>query len=184
MVPTPGYATKKDLLQVLDGENVPCELIQGTIVEKAMGQLEAELGGLLIHYLYLYLATHDLGRVYPADAPHELRKNLIRMPDVSFVSYARIPSDSRKKAVATWIPNLAAEILSKGNTQREIDRKLEEYLEAGVQIVWVVDPRKRIVAVYTPGNEPVVLDESKTLDGGDVLPGFKLKIKDWFAKVD
>jgi Uma2 family endonuclease len=184
MVPTPGYATKKDLLRVLEVENIPCELVQGTIVEKAMGQLESELTGLLIYYLHVFLASHDLGRIYLPDAPFELRKNLIRMPDIAFVSHAKIPSGSRKQAVATWVPDLAVEILSKGNTQREIDRKLQEYLDAGVQIVWVVDPRKRIVTVHMPDHQPIVLNESKTLDGGKVLPGFKLKIKDWFAKVD
>lgn len=183
--PLPGMATKKDLVRLLERDNLPCELANGTLVEKAMGQLESELGGLLIHYLYLYLASHDLGRVFGADAPHELKKRLIRMPDVAFVSHGRIPSGpARKKAVASWAPDLAVEILSKGNTPSEMELKRREYFEAGVRLVWIVDPRKRTVDVYTSADSHATVNETGVLDGGDVLPGFKLKLRDWFAKVE
>lgn len=182
--PPPGQATKRDLIRLLDQENVLCELVDGVLVEKAVGQIESVLGGWLIHCLWAYLETRDLGRVYGADAPHELRPRLIRMPDVAYVSYGRLPQgEARKKPVATWVPDLAVEILSKGNSKKEIDRKLSEYLAAGVLLIWVVDPRKRIVKVCSPGKSAVVLDEGDRLDGGTVLPGFELSIREWFAKI-
>jgi Uma2 family endonuclease len=75
------------------------------------------------------------------------------------------------------------EVLSKGNTPKEIQRKLKEYFLAGTRLVWVVDPRQRHVRVYTAPDRFVVLTEADTLDGGDVLPGFQLPLRELFALV-
>ena len=64
-------------------------------------------------------------------------------------------------------------------------RKLGEYFKAGVLLVWIVDPRARTVAVYTKAaQEPLILGEADTLDGGDVLPGFQLVLQDLFGRLD
>ncbi len=183
--PPPGQAKKRDLVQLLHSDSVLCELVDGTLVEKAVGQIESVLGGWLIHCLWAYLETRDLGRVYGADAPCELRPRLIRLPDVSFVSYGRIPQgEARKRPVATWVPELAVEILSKGNSKKEINRKVSEYFAAGVLLVWVVDPRKKSVRVYTAKDVAVTLEITDQLEGGDVLPGFSISIQDWFSKIE
>ena len=183
--PTPGTATKRDLLRLLDKFNIQCELVDGTLVEKPMGQIESRLGTWLSFYLCSYLQQHDIGWVSGSDAPHELISKLIRMPDVAFVSYGRLPEgEARKKPVASWAPDLAVEILSKSNTRKEIDRKRREYFDAGVQLLWVADPRKKTVKVYTSYDECVTLGVADILDGGTVLPGFQLSIGEWYAKVD
>ena len=183
--PTPGTATRRDLLQLLDKFNIQCELVDGTLVEKAMGQIESSLGMWLGFYLCAYLEQHDIGRIYGSDAPHELEYKLIRLPDVAFVSHGRIPKgEARNKPVASWAPDLAVEILSKSNTRKEIDRKRGEYFAAGVRLVWVADPRKKTVKVYTSPDECVTLTTADMLDGGDVLPGFSLSIGTWYAKVN
>jgi Uma2 family endonuclease len=183
--PPPGLATKRDLLRLLERDNIPCELVNGTLVEKAMGQIESSLAVWLAHFLCVYLESRPIGRVFGADAPHELRKKLIRMPDVAFVSHARIPAgDARKKPIAAWAPDLAVEILSKGNTRAEIEMKRREYFDAGVRLVWIVDPRKRTVNVHTSFESGTELSENDVLDGGDVLPGFRLSLRNWFAKVE
>lgn len=183
--PTPGTATKRDLLRLLDKFNIQCELVDGTLVEKPMGQIESRLGTWLSFYLCAYLEQHDIGWISGSDAPHELVSKLIRMPDVAFVSYGRLPEgEARKKPVASWAPDLAVEILSKSNTRKEIDRKRGEYFAAGVRLVWVADPRKKTVKVYTSPDDCVTLTTADTLDGGDVLPGFSLSIGTWYAKVD
>ena len=82
------------------------------------------------------------------------------------------------------MPDLVVEILSKGNTPKEMKRKLGEYFKAGVRLVWYVDPSKRTVTVYTAVDRSTVLHEDDTLDGGDVLPGFSLSIRDWFAEAE
>lgn len=182
--PAPGKATKKDLVRLLERQKVLCELVDGTLVEKPVGQIESVLASWLGHCLWAYLTTKDLGRVYSPDGPFQLKPRLIRLPDVAFVSHDRIPQgESRHKSVATWVPNLAVEILSKGNSKKEIQRKLEEYFEAGVMVVWIVDPRKRTVSVYSDISSSVTLQENETLEGGTILPGFKMSIREWFDKI-
>jgi Uma2 family endonuclease len=75
------------------------------------------------------------------------------------------------------------EVLSKGNTRQEMARKLKEYFLAGVLLVWYVDPKRRTVTVYTAPDQSVVRSEEETLDGGDVIPGFKLPLRKLFAQV-
>jgi Uma2 family endonuclease len=75
-------------------------------------------------------------------------------------------------------------VLSKGNTRKEMARKLDEYFRVGARLVWYVDPQKRTVRVYTARDRSVLLHEDQTLDGGDVLPGFSLSIRDWFAEAE
>jgi Uma2 family endonuclease len=82
------------------------------------------------------------------------------------------------------IPDLAVEVLSEGNTANEMRRKREEYFSAGVRLVWIVDPDERTVAIYTAPEECLVLEESQTLDGGDVLPGFVLPLSNLFSELD
>ena len=81
-------------------------------------------------------------------------------------------------------PDLVVEVLSKGNTPREMNRKLDEYFRAGVRLVWYVDPKRRQVRVFTDREHSVVLGEDDQLEGGDVLPGFTLSIRDWFAEAE
>ena len=183
--PPPGQATKKDLLRVLAEHDILCELVDGTLVEKPVGQVESVLGGWLIHCLWSYLETRNLGRVFGADAPHELKPHLIRMPDVAFVSYDRLPQgEARKKSVATWVPELVVEILSKSNSKKEMQRKLSEYFDAGVLLVWIVDPRKKTVKIYTDLQTSTTLGTADAVDGGQVLPGFVMSIRELFAKAE
>ena len=79
------------------------------------------------------------------------------------------------------MPNLVVEVLSESNTAKEMKRKLREYFKAGVELVWHVDPRDRVVEVYTAPDKLVILRASQTLTGGRVLPGFKVTLKQLFA---
>jgi Uma2 family endonuclease len=79
-------------------------------------------------------------------------------------------------------PDLAVEVLSKSNTEKEMKRKLREYFEAGTRLVWLVDPKARTVRVYTSPRKFKLLTEDQTLDGGEVLPGFELSLRKLFAR--
>jgi Uma2 family endonuclease len=79
------------------------------------------------------------------------------------------------------IPNLVVEVLSESNTRAEIAGKLKEYFFAGVQLVWVIDPRARTAATYTAPDEKTDISAAGTLDGGKVLPGFVLPLAALFA---
>jgi len=80
---------------------------------------------------------------------------------------------------------MAVEILGKSNTRREMQRKLREYFAAGVRLVWYIDPKRTTATVYTSvEGQPVHLDENGVLDGGDVLPGRRILIRDWFHRAE
>jgi Uma2 family endonuclease len=80
-------------------------------------------------------------------------------------------------------PDLAIEVLSKHNTKAEMRRKLKEYFLTGVELVWFVDPARRTVQVYTSPDESHTVREDEKLDGGNVLPGFKLPMRKLFARL-
>jgi Uma2 family endonuclease len=183
--PPPGMATEQDVIAIHDRENRLCELVDGVLVEKTMGYYESRLAALLIHILGTYLDQNDLGIVAGADGMIRLGAGLVRIPDVSFVSWEKLPKRKvPRKPIPDLVPDLAVEVLSTGNTKKEMERKLREYLKVGVLLVWFVDPKKQTVTVFTPPKKKKVLGPSQSLDGGSVLPGFTLGIAEFFAQVD
>jgi Uma2 family endonuclease len=184
MDPLPGTATEKDLLRLLDHGNRLYELIDGVLVEKVMGLAEAHLALRLGGRMEAFAEEHDLGFVAGADGTLRLLKELVRIPDVAFISWRQLP-DKRipVQPIPHLVPNLAVEILSEGNTRGEMLRKLKEYFLAGVQLVWFVDPPNRCVTVYRSPEDALIINEDQLLDGGDVVPGFRLPLKQLFARM-
>jgi Uma2 family endonuclease len=182
--PAPGTATEDDVVAAVDGpEKRLCELVDGVLVEKVMGTREAVLGGLIGHFLWAYLEENDLGVVVGADGPLRLRLGLVRIPDVCFVSWDRLPAgELPDEAIAPVVPDLAVEVLREGNTKAEMERKLREYFEAGVRLVWFVQLKTQTATVYTSPTKVRRVGKDQALDGGDVLPGFRLPLKDLFAR--
>jgi Uma2 family endonuclease len=184
MNPPPGTATEKDVTAIEQRENRLFELVDGVLVEKIMGVPESHLAVRLGGRLEAVAEEHDLGFVTGADGALRLMPGLIRIPDVSFVSWERV-SDRvvPSKPIPDLAPDLAVEVLSKGNTPEEMERKLKEYFLVDVRLVWFVDPRQRIVEVYSAPDVSTVVREHQTLDGGEVLPGFALPLKQLFARI-
>jgi Uma2 family endonuclease len=183
--PPPGMATERDVLNILDHENRLCELVDGTLVEKPMGFLESCLASELIRLLGNFVAENDLGIVSAPDGTLRLMSGLVRMPDVAFVSWKQLPDRKfPNEPIASLIPELAVEVLSESNTRGEMKRKLGEYFSTGTQLVWIVDPIKRTVDVHTAADRFTRLKEGETLDGGALLLGFRLPLKQLFAKVE
>ena len=113
-----------------------------------------------------------------------LAPGLVRIPDVSFISLERLPGEEvPREPIPDLAPDLAVEVISRGNTRREMERKLDDYFTAGTKLVWYVyhSPRRE-VWVYTSPTEHSVLCEGESLDGGEVVPGFRLAINDLFAE--
>jgi Uma2 family endonuclease len=161
------------------------ELLDGILVEKAMGFRESLLAMALGSILYSFVRAGNLGVVGAPDAIMRLQAGRNRLPDVSFTAWENLPSaDSHLRPVADFAPDLAVEIISEGNTRAEIDTKRREFLAAGTKLVWVIDPIDRTVEVYADPSRPDVvtlLREAGTLDGGSVLPGFRLPLADLFS---
>ncbi len=177
--PPPGTATEEDVLRV----QPLCELVDGVLVERAMGWYESRLGALLIHYLEDFLELHDLGMVLGADGMMRVHPREVRIPDVAFYSWEQFPDRLLpSESILNAVPDLAVEILSPGNTKAEMQRKRREYFAGGARSVWTVEPEKRCVEVFTAPEQSFLIEETQELDGGEVLPGFTLSVAAWFAR--
>lgn len=185
MRPTLGTATEQDALDLQAREGRLCELVDGILVEKTVGLRESYLAIILSHILLNFVSPRKLGIVTGADGMMRLTGGLVRIPDVAFIAWERLPGRRLpSEPIPDVAPNLAVEVLSPGNTPGEMARKRREYFTAGVRLGWLVDPRTRTVAVYTAPEPATVLSEAQTLDGGDVLPGLMLPLGELFAELD
>jgi Uma2 family endonuclease len=183
--PPPGTATEEDVLKLDRCEGRGCELIDGTLVEKHMGVAESYISWLLGHLLGKYLDQDPRGIGLNPDALLRISPGLIRMPDLSFISWDKLPG--RKvplKPIWDLYPDLAIEIISQSNTPAEIRRKLDEYFKSGVRLAWVIDPRKRTARVHTSARRSRLVREHQSLDGGDVLPGFIVPLAVLFENLE
>jgi Uma2 family endonuclease len=180
MRPPPGTATEDDVIAIHAREKRLCELVDGVLVEKPMGFDESRMASEIISALVVYLHMHDLGVATGADGMLRLMPGLIRIPDACFVSWSVLPRTYGQ--IPSIAPDLAVEVLSPSNTPKEMERKLHEYFAAGTRLVWYFDLRNRTVSVYTSPDQATVLDESQTLEGGEVLPGLKLPLHDLFGR--
>src|SRR4051812_10762100 len=129
MHPPPGKATEKDVIAIREGpERRLCELVDGVLVEKAMGTRESRLALVIGGLMDRFVTRRDLGIVLGADGMLRPWPGQVRIPDVSFISWERLPNEELPDApVAALVPDLAVEVLSRGNTKKEIDRKLRDY---------------------------------------------------------
>ena len=182
--PPPGTATEQDVITAQTGPDRRfCELVHGVLVEKPMGTQEAIYAGLLLHYLWAYLDRNNLGLAAGADGTVRLWRGRVRIPDVMFIPWERIPGEELpKEAITSIVPDLAVEVLSPSNTTAEMDLKREEYFAAGVRLVWIIDPPTATAEAYTSPTNMTPIGKSGTLDGGDVLPGFKLPLRKLFNR--
>jgi Uma2 family endonuclease len=182
--PRPGTATEADAIRFIDGdEKRLVELVDGTLVEKPMGQYQARLALVLGRFLDEFLEVNDRGVAYGPDATLRVLPGLIRLPDVSFVSWDQLPGrELPAEAVANLFPDIAVEILSTSNTPAEMARKRREYFTAGTRLVWQIDPDAQTARVYTSAEDYTLVEADGELDGGDVLPGFRLSMQRLFGR--
>jgi len=186
--PAPGTALEVDVFDyAITGERV-CELIYGILVEKPMDYRDDLLATQITFALFDYLRDDNLGAIAGARGAIKFGPNLILIPDVTFIRWDSVEdSDTIENPAGECleaVPDLVVEILSPGNTIAEMSIKLAEYSRAGVSLVWYVDREKKAVTVYPKGRErrKKVYGLDGTLDGGTVLPGFKLAVAKVFAK--
>jgi Uma2 family endonuclease len=186
MKPPPGTATEKDVLAALEAPRKRiCELIDGALVEKPVSTLGAALGGIVFRLLGNHVEEHDLGLTVPADGPVRLFPGRVRYPDASFISWARLPEGHLPdEAVAGVAPDLTIEVISPGNTRDEMTLKLRDYFLAGVREAWLIYPKTQTAEVYTAPDQKRRIPKSGALDGGAIVPGFRLSLADLFARMN
>ncbi len=180
--PPPGTATEQDVV-ALETQDRLFELVDGILVEKAVGFYESILAIRLARFLSEFVERDNLGIVAGADGMLRLAPGLVRIPDVSFIAWSRLPQGQiPRQPIPDLVPNLVVEVLSEGNTPREMEQKLQEYFSVGAQLVWYVVPPHREVHVYTAPDQCEILSVDQDLQGGVVLPGLTLSIHRLFAE--
>jgi Uma2 family endonuclease len=184
-VPAPGTATEKDVLQAESRTGRICELIDGVLVEKTMGYYESLLAVLLIRLLGEFVESRRLGIVLGEGGTLRVLPGQVRIPDLCFIAWDRFPGgELPREPIPAVAPDLAIEVLSEGNTPGEMRRKLHDYFQAGVRLVWYLDPKTRSMQVYTAPDRGQTIDETGIVDGGEVLPGFQFSLADLFARAE
>jgi Uma2 family endonuclease len=174
--------TAEELLQ-MDEEGCSYELVDGELVlmtppSGGHGSLAAEITADLV----IHVRHHQAGMVFAQDTGFLLRRDpdLVLAPDVAFVSAGRLPPESERTGYWPVVPDLVVEIVSPSDRAGRLLQKVADWLDVGVRLLWLVEPRRRTITVYSAGGAARLLRESDALDGGDVLPGFRMPVAELF----
>jgi len=160
------------------------ELVEGQLVERKMGNKSAWIALELAYHLRTFVRQHRLGWIFGAEAGYRLdpdRPAHVGKPDVSFIRFGRLPHERPADTYDNLAPDLAVEVISPNDTVIELEVKIEEYLQAGVRLVWVINPDLRTLAVYRPDRSGCVVRNGEEIDGEDVIPGFRFKLSNLFV---
>jgi Uma2 family endonuclease len=166
------------------GENAPYELIRGVLYETMPTKyIHALVCARFARHLLRYSETVMPGEVLIGEGGFALETNpdTLIAPDVAFIRKERLPP---RESGNDWIrvpPDAAVEVKSPSNTWAEIERKVAVYLASGVRLVLVADTDRETVTAYTPDGRVRVFAVGEDLDGGDVLPGFRVPVAEFFA---
>jgi Uma2 family endonuclease len=173
--------TAKDLLEMGEvGEF--SELVDGELVQMSPSFLpEARVVRTTQRLLDNFVHQHRLGEVFGPDLGYELTPHCVRAPDVSFVAAEKAAAYGNPSGFAKLVPDLAIEVLSPDVKYGYLQRKIRDYFEAGIRLLWVVDPDLQTVTTYHSPLDPRVLTAADTLSGEDVIPDFSCQMADLFV---
>ena len=160
------------------------ELVKGEL--RKMSPAGSEHGAIIVNITVLlgqHVKSNQLGVCLGAETGFKIASDpdTVRAPDVAFVSRERVPESGIPKKFWPGAPDLAVEVLSPGDTVEEVEDKVEDWLSAGARAVWIVSPRRRGVTAYRSMTDVTRLSEADELDGGDVVPGFRCKVAEFFV---
>jgi Uma2 family endonuclease len=173
--------TAEELAALPDDGGHHVELVRGELVSMApSAALPGVVSANVLLTLGPFVRQHQLGVVGTADSGFLLSTNpdTVRAPDVWFVRSERVPASGIPQTFWPGAPDLAVEVLSPTDRFGDVLRKAQDYLDAGTLLVWVIDPAGRSAAVFQPEGRPLLLSEDGVLDGGAVLPGFAVRLRD------
>ena len=183
MITTLQRSTASELFGMPD-DGFRYELVKGEL--RRMSPSGSEHGAIIVNITVLlgqHVKANKLGVCFGAETGFKIASDpdTVRAPDVAFIRRERIPEGRLPRKFWPGAPDLAVEVLSPGDTRREVDEKVADWLEAGARAVWVVNPKRRDVTVYRPMADLARLSEDDELDGGDVVHGFRCKVSEIFA---
>jgi Uma2 family endonuclease len=183
MSTTTQLTTAKELLKLPRGR-LRYELVEGELREMSPaghghGKIAARIGA----ELFRHVEEHDLGEVYAAETGFKLKSepDTVRAPDAAFVRRDRVEQVGDAQGYFPGAPDLAVEVISPGDKVSEVEEKVEEWLNAGVSLLWIVSPKLRTVTVYRSHNDVTTLTEKDALNGEQVVPGFRYPVARLFT---
>jgi Uma2 family endonuclease len=156
--------------EVVDGE-----LVMSPKNNPQHGNICVRVSARLLHYA----EAGDLGEVFDSNTGYWMVNRNLRAPDVSFVAASRLPRQS-PRGFFPGAPDLVVEVLSPTNTRRELDERLRDFFESGTKLAWIIDPEEKSAEVCHSPTDRRMVGPGGTLDGEDILPGFKLPLADLF----
>ncbi len=175
--------TPEDLLAMPDGKNY--ELVDGRLVERNTGAESSWIGGRMHVRLSNFCDEHQLGYVWPADNSYQCfdhAPRMVRRADVSFIRAGRLAGGELPEGHVRIPPDLAIEVVSPNDLAAELDEKIEDYLRAGVGLIWVIHPESRTASVYRRDGSVSRLHQDEELSGEEVIPGFHCEVRSLFPK--
>lgn len=174
--------TADELLQLPD-DGFRYELVRGELRRMSPASQEhGRLGFNVTLPLGQYVRANNLGTMYIAETGFRIgtAPDTVRAPDVAFVRRERVEEIGNPAGYWPSAPDLAVEIVSRNDLYTEVEEKVTEWLDAGTRMVIVVNPRKRTATVHRSRTEIAILTEQDTLDGADVVPGWRLPVSELF----
>lgn len=179
---TTKLVTAQDLWELDPGEQ-RYDLIRGELIEMSPasarhGEIAMTIGG----HLWSHVRALGIGKTYGAETGFILARDpdIVLAPDAAYIRLDRLPAEIDQDRFLELAPDLVVEVVSPSDRSRDISDKVMEYLGAGVQLVWLIEPRRKLVTVYTPDRKSSILTVDDELDGGEVLPGFRIHVADIF----
>jgi len=179
---TTGHITTAEQLLQAPGLG-RCELIRGEVVMMTpAGFRPGRIGGKVAAALVTYVEPRRLGVVITAEGGFQIAHDpdTVRAPDVAFVRAERLPA-AEPLGFFQGAPDLAVEVLSPGDRASEVTAKVQDWLDAGSSVVWVVDPQTNTVSVYQGRGEATILRSGDALTGGELIPGLRIAVAELFA---
>ncbi len=178
--------TQMTAVQLLDmaDDGYRHELVRGELrTMPPAGNVHGAVANVLAWSLTNCVMANDLGIVYAAETGFLLASDpdTVRAPDAAFTSWARIDEMGEVEGYWPGAPDLVVEVVSPNDRYSEVNEKVADWLGAGAQMVVVVDYRRREVAVHRHASDIVTLTDGDTLEGSEVVPGWKMPVSDMFT---
>jgi Uma2 family endonuclease len=174
--------TPEQFLELPEGKRY--ELVHGELVEcPAMSVESSRIAILIASLLQAFVGPRGLGYVLGSDVTYQCFPNdpdLIRRPDVSFLREGRLPPDQYEYGHCRIAPDLAVEVISPNDIVFELEEKIQEYLSAGVELVWLFSAKSKSVTVYRLHGKTERYEVDSAISGESVLPGFEFKLSEIF----
>lgn len=167
---------------------VAYELVDGQLVERNLGAESSSIAARIIGLLFLYLRSHPIGQPFSSEASYKCGeksgRRSVRRADASLILNERLPGKRIPRGVLEMAPDLAVEVVSPNDTAEEVETKALFWVEAGARLVWIITPVTQTVRIHRPrgaaNGQISMLSAEDQISGEDVLPGFTVRVKEFF----